>query len=132
MTDKPAHRVYRGIADDHDGRNARILVVEGGAGPTERERATVLYQLTPKEPCWWGYSGSSPGWTANAILQDVLPDVVPDSFLEDMPRQLRDDLSVAFTQDFLAYFHDGKEFWLPARTVVRWARGFFREIHKQS
>ncbi len=66
MTDKPAHRVYRGIAENHDGTDARILVMAGGAGPTERERATVLYELTPDEPYWWGYGGGSPSRTATA------------------------------------------------------------------
>lgn len=129
MIDKPAHRIYRGIADDHSGTNARIVVMDGGAGSTERERANVLYQLTPKDPFWWGYGGGSPSRTATAILDDVLPDAVPAN-LADIPSELRTDLTVAFTQDFLAHFHDSKEFWLPARTIVRWVHGFLREAQK--
>jgi uncharacterized protein DUF6166 len=127
VTTKPAHRIYRGLADDHQGTNVRILVMDGGGGPTERDRATMLYRLTPQDPFWWGYGGGSPSRTATAILEDVLPDVVPNQLLEDMPHALRHELTVAFLGDFLAHFHDDQEFWLPARTVVRWAQGFLRE-----
>ncbi len=124
MTEKPANRIYRGIAEKSDGTNARVLVMDGGAGPTERDRATVLYQLTPKEPFWWGYGGSSPGRTAAAILEDVLPEELS---LPEMSRALRSELTVAFLQDFLAHCHDPQDFWIPARTVVRWIHGFVRE-----
>ena len=130
MIEKPAHRVYHGTADDHSGTNSRILVMDGGAGPTERERANVLYQLAPENPFWWGYGGGSPGRAATSIIDDVLPDAVPGKTLADLPGKLRDDLTLAFLQDFLAYFHDGKQFWLPARTVARWTRGLFREMQQ--
>jgi hypothetical protein len=129
VIEKPAHRVYRGIADDPASANVRthILVMDGGAGPTERERAKVLYELAPQDPFWWGYGGGSPSRTATAILEDVLPETVAGKILADMPNTLRTELTVAFTQDFLAYFHDSAEFWLPARTVVRWTGGYIRE-----
>ncbi|MHA6798209.1 DUF6166 domain-containing protein [Bounagaea algeriensis] len=127
MTDKPAHRLYRGLADDA-GTNPRIHVVAGGGGPTERGQATVLYELTPDTPFWWGYGGSSPGRAAAAIVDDVLPDVLPAEQLTSMPSSTRQDIIAAFLQDFLAHAHDQHEFWIPAQTVTRWLHGYFREL----
>jgi hypothetical protein len=62
-----------------------------------------------------------------AILDDLLPDVIPASSLASMPQELRTALIYAFTQDFLAYFHDERQFWLPARTAARWVHGYLRE-----
>jgi hypothetical protein len=130
VPDKPTHRVYHGTADDHAGTNARILVMDGGAGPTERQRANVLYQLTPEEPFWWGYGGGSPSRTTRAILNDVLPDIPGGRGLDDLPAGLRHQLSIAFTHDFLAHYHDSAGFWLPAKAIVRWTRGFLAEAAK--
>ena len=131
MIDKPAHRIYRGITDQADGTNARILVMDSGTGPTERERASLLYELAPNEAYWWGHDGSSSGATASAILDDVLPEAVADWSFPELPLQLRNDLIMAFRQDLLACCHDPRGFWLPARTIVRWLHGFLRE-HAQS
>jgi hypothetical protein len=130
VSDKPAHRVYRGVADDHDGTNPRILVMDGGPGPTERERANLLYELAPEDPFWWGYGGGSPGRTATAIIEDVLPEAIPGQTLAELPSKLREQLTLTFMQDFLAYSHDGKQFWLPARTIVRWMHGLLREMRQ--
>jgi hypothetical protein len=130
VTDKPAHRVYHGIADDRAGANARILVMDAGDGPTERERANVRYQLTPKDPFWWGYGGGSPSRTAKAILDDVLPDATAGQRLADIPARLRRQLTVAFIHDFIAHCHDSTEFWLPASAIVRWTRGFLAEAQQ--
>jgi hypothetical protein len=132
LTNKPRHRIYHGIDGNAEGNNTRILVVAGGGGPTERRDHTkVLYQLTPKEPFWWGYGGGSPSRTAEAIIDDVLPDLVADiPAVDDMPNSLRTDLIVAFLGDFVAPFHNDEEFWLPAQTVIRWVHGYFREARK--
>lgn len=121
--EKPAHRVFRGLHRDGD-ESARIVVVDGGTGPTERERASQLYELTVKSPCWWGYTGSSPSRTAEAIVDDVLPEVLPAEAIASMPSKARTDLVVAFTHDMLAFAHDSNEMWLPASAVSRWLTGY--------
>lgn len=132
MTDKPRHRIYHGIDGNAEGANTRILVVAGGGNPTERrDHTAVLYELTPEEPFWWGYGGGSPGRTATAIIEDVLPDLAADlPAIADMPSSARSDLIKAFLSDFVAHFHDSEEFWLPAQTVIRWAHGYVRELRK--
>lgn len=127
MSDKPGHRVYHGQAVTPmtgDKGDARLLVMDSGPGPTERKRARVLYELAPKTPFWWGYGGGSPSRTSDAILEDALAGM---SDAPELTQSLRTEMSVAFTGDFLAYFHDDHEFWLPARTVVRWIRGYLQE-----
>lgn len=47
--------------------------------------------------------------------------------MPELPQSLLTEMSIAFTGDFLAYFHDDQKFWLPARTAVRWIRGYLHE-----
>lgn len=123
MGNKPAERVYHGIAEDDAGTHARILVMTPGLGWSDRAGATVLYEITPAEDCWWGYGGSSAAYTARAILQDVWPDVDAG----ELPESVRLRLTVSLIEDLVGYFHDTQEFWLPARTVARWIRGIIHE-----
>lgn len=124
MTDRPRDRVYHGVNGSAPDNDMRIYVVEGGGGPTERHRATVLYQLAPRKPFWWGYGGSGPGRTAAAIIDDVLPDLAADNpAFNDLPHSLRSELTRALVGDFVAHLHD-EEFWLPAQAVIRWMHGY--------
>ncbi|WP_410675500.1 hypothetical protein [Amycolatopsis sp. cmx-4-68] len=134
MTDKPRNRIYHGIEGNAEGADTRIFVVAGGGSPTERrDHVSVLYELAPEESFGWGYSGDSPGRTATAIIEDVLRDLVADlPAVADMPSTARNDLINEFLCDFVAHFHDGAEFWLPAQTVIRWAHGYIRERLRNS
>jgi hypothetical protein len=100
--------------------------MDSGDGPSQRKQATELYRLTPKPPVWWGYRSGSSSTAAAAILDDVLPNALPAEVLADMSRELRSELVNGLKDDFLAYFHDGKEFWLAAPTVVRWIHGYLQ------
>ncbi|WP_141630143.1 hypothetical protein [Saccharomonospora azurea] len=131
LTDRPRDRVYHGINGNAEGAETRILVVQGGGGPTERHRGvTVLYELSPEFPFWWGYTGGSPGRTATAIIEDVTPDLVADEpALEGLLNSsLRSDLIIAFLVDVVGHLHDSEEFWLSAQSVIRWVRGYYREL----
>lgn len=130
VTGKSRSRVYHGIDGNAEGINTRILVVDGGGGPTERrDHVTVLYELAPKKPFWWGYAGGGPGRTAESIIEDVLPDPVAGiPALDELSPAFRGELIMAFLVDFVAHFHDSAQFWLPAQTVIRWIRGYVRDV----
>lgn len=112
LTDRPRNRVYHGINGNAEGVDTRILVVQGGGGPTERQRnkVTVLYELSPKDPFWWGYTGGSPSRTAGAIIEDVLPDLATvEPALAELSNTQHTDLVVAFLVDVIGHLHDDRE-----------------------
>ncbi|MGW9310680.1 DUF6166 domain-containing protein [Saccharomonospora azurea] len=130
MTDRPKDRVYHGINGNAEGHDTRIQVVKGGGGFTEREpdHVTALYELDPQKPFWWGYTGSGPGRTAAAIIDDILPDLVAaDPVLGDLDQAQRSQLVVAFLTDVVGHLHNLEEFWLSSQSVLRWTRGYLRE-----
>ena len=90
----------------------------------------MLYELDPHSPFWWGYTGGSPGRTAEAIIDDVTPDLMADepAFGRLLNSSLRSDLITAFLGDVIGHLHDSEEFWLSAQAVIRWVRGYYREL----
>ncbi len=89
----------------------------------------MLYELAPQKPFWWGYTGSGPGRTAAAIIDDILPGLAAaDPALGNLNHWQRSQLVVAFLTDVVGHLHNLEEFWLSSKSVLRWTRGYFREL----
>ncbi|RJQ74189.1 hypothetical protein D5S17_23245 [Pseudonocardiaceae bacterium YIM PH 21723] len=120
------NRIYHGLGEPDEHRGRPIVVEAGGGGPTERERAILLYRLVTgtDDECgphsfFVGYEGTGPHQAARAILLDALGQTTGSVHI---------DLETAFVHDVLSHLPAEGEWHLHRRAILRWVLGWCVEM----